>query len=318
MTRREHLGEILVAAAREADDDELGVEVERARERVRALERGDDPLGLGEPVERGERLLVGARHVRGAAGVAERGVLGADARVVEAGRDRVRVGDLAVVVGEHRRAGAVEDGGAARAEARGAGGLDADEPHARRRRGSRRTSPIAFEPPPTHAIDGLRQPALGGEHLLARLVADHALEVAHELGVRRRADAGADQVVRRLDVRDPVADRLARRLLQRPRAELDRRAPRRRAGASARRSAPGGACPRRPCRRRSRARSARRRWPSRRRAGRRRSRRRSAACRAAARARPGRARCSACARRCGAGPRASGRRAGRGRSARRA
>ena len=37
-----------------------------------------------------------------------------------------------------------------------------------------------------------------------------------------RADAGADEVVGRLDVRDPVADRLARRLLQRARAELDR------------------------------------------------------------------------------------------------
>jgi hypothetical protein len=37
-----------------------------------------------------------------------------------------------------------------------------------------------------------------------------------------RADAGADHVVRRLDVRDPVADRLARRLLQRACPELDR------------------------------------------------------------------------------------------------
>ncbi len=36
--------EVLVAAAGEADDDELGVEVERAGERVRALERRDDPL----------------------------------------------------------------------------------------------------------------------------------------------------------------------------------------------------------------------------------------------------------------------------------
>ena len=108
------------------------------------------------------------------------------------------------------------------AEAGRAGRLDADEPHVRDPRRSRRTSPIAFEPPPTQAIDGVGQPALGGEDLLARLVADHALEVAHELGVRRRADARADQVVRRLDVRDPVADRLARRLLQRLRAELDR------------------------------------------------------------------------------------------------
>ena len=37
-----------------------------------------------------------------------------------------------------------------------------------------------------------------------------------------RAGTGADQVVRRLDVRDPVADRLAHRLLEGSRAELDR------------------------------------------------------------------------------------------------
>src|SRR5207237_4341292 len=69
--------------------------------------------------------------------------------------------------------------------------------------------------------DGLREPALGGEDLLARLVAEHALEVAHDLRVRRGPDARPDEVVRRLDVRDPVADRLARRLLQRLRAEVD-------------------------------------------------------------------------------------------------
>ena len=56
-------------------------------------------------------------------------MLGTDAGVVEAGGDRVRVGDLAVLVGEHRRARAVEDAGATGAEARRAGGLDADEPH---------------------------------------------------------------------------------------------------------------------------------------------------------------------------------------------
>ena len=82
--------------------------------------------------------------------------------------------------------------------------------------------PIAFEPPPTHATTASGSAPSALEQLLARLAADHRLELAHELGVRRRADARADHVVRRLDVRDPVADRLARRLLQRPRAELDR------------------------------------------------------------------------------------------------
>ena len=69
---------------------------------------------------------------------------------------------------------------------------------------------------------GVGQPALGLEHLRARLAADHGLQLAHDPGIRRGADAGADQVVGRLDVRDPVADRLARRLLQRLRPELDR------------------------------------------------------------------------------------------------
>ena len=78
--------------------------------------------------------LVGAGEVLGAARVAQVRVLGADARVVEPGRDRVRVGDLAVVVGEDRRARAVQHAGAPAAERRCARGLDADQPHVRRRR----------------------------------------------------------------------------------------------------------------------------------------------------------------------------------------
>ena len=77
--------------------------------------------------------------------------------------------------------------------------------------------------PASHARDDrVGEPALRVEHLLSRLAADHRLELADELGVRRRPDAGADHVVGRLDVRDPVADRLAGRLLQRPRADLHR------------------------------------------------------------------------------------------------
>ena len=70
----------------------------RVVQRVRGLERRDDPLEPGAPLERGERLVVGHRDVARAAGVAQPRVLGADARVVEAGRDRVRLEDLAVVV----------------------------------------------------------------------------------------------------------------------------------------------------------------------------------------------------------------------------
>jgi len=58
--------------------------------------------------------------------------------------------------------------------------------------------------------------------LLPRFVADHRLQLRDDLGVRRWADAGADEVMRRLDVRDPVPNSLARRLLQRLGAEIDR------------------------------------------------------------------------------------------------
>ena len=101
-------------------------------------------------------------------GVAQGGVLGADARVVEPGRDRVRVGDLAVLVGEHERAGAVQHRDAARAEAGRARRLDADEPdlgvvdeageHADRVRAAADAGD-----------DGLGQASLAREDLLARL-----------------------------------------------------------------------------------------------------------------------------------------------------
>ena len=67
-----------------------------------------------------------------------------------------------------------------------------------------------------------RQPPLALEQLRARLVADHALQVAHERRVGRRADDRADHVVGALDVRHPVADRRRGRLLERPRARVHR------------------------------------------------------------------------------------------------
>src|SRR5215204_305274 len=83
----ENLGEVLVAAAREADDHELGVDVVDTRERVCGLEGRDDPLGPRQAPEGGERLLVGRADVARAAGVPQERVLRPDARVVEPGGD---------------------------------------------------------------------------------------------------------------------------------------------------------------------------------------------------------------------------------------
>ena len=60
------------------------------------------------------------------------------------------------------------------------------------------------------AADGderARQPALELEMLGADLVPDHRLEVAHHLRIGVRAGGGADEVVGRLDMGDPVAQR---------------------------------------------------------------------------------------------------------------
>ena len=80
---------------------------------------------------------------------------------------------------------------------------------------NRASSPIAFEPPPTQAMREIRQPPLDGRDLRRRLVADPALEVAHDRRVRVRAHRRTQDVVGRLDVRHPVAHRLVDRVLER-------------------------------------------------------------------------------------------------------
>ena len=216
-----------------------------------------------------------------AADVAQVGVLGAAAGVVQAGRDRVGLEDLAHLVLQHGRQRSVQHAGAPgdrerRAVAAGlerlAAGLDADERDALVA-DEGREDPDRVRAAADAGDDAVGQAPLALEDLRARLVADHPLQVAHERRVGRRADGRADDVVRGVDVGDPVADRLRRRLLERARAGVDRRHASRRAAPCAGRWAPGGGCPRRPCRRRTRGPSARTRSRWRRRAGRRRSRR---------------------------------------------
>ena len=225
--------------------------------------------------------VVGDALVGRAAGVAQPRVLGAGAGVVEAGADRVRLEDLAVLVLHDRAVGAVQDAAAAADGERRtvAAGLDplprrlgADQLHAgvvdERDEGADRVRAAADAG--DHAVG---QPAGLLEDLRARLVADDPLQVAHERGERRGADARADHVVGVADVGDPVADRRADGLLERARCPRPRAPRARRAAPCAARWAPGGACPRCPCRRCTRAPSARTRWRWRRRASPRRSRR---------------------------------------------
>ena len=78
---------------------------------MRRLERGKDPLVLGEPSERGEGPLVVHRDVPDPAGVLQVGVLRADAGVVQARRDALRLGDLSLVILQDVGVGPVKDPG---------------------------------------------------------------------------------------------------------------------------------------------------------------------------------------------------------------
>ncbi len=77
--------------------------------------------------------------------------------------------------------------------------------------------PAAFEPPPTHAIttSGSR-PAKELPALVARLVADDALQLAHHVGERVRAHHRAQAVVGVVHRGHPLPQRLVDGVLQGP------------------------------------------------------------------------------------------------------
>src|SRR3954452_22368003 len=120
VSTREHLGEVLVPAARAAHEVDRGVpRAHRVVQGVRGLQRRDDALQPRHAAEGGQRVVVAHGDVGRAAAVAQPGVLRAGAGVVEAGGDRVRLGDLALVVLHDRAERAVQHAGtAARGERR--------------------------------------------------------------------------------------------------------------------------------------------------------------------------------------------------------
>ncbi len=176
-----------------------------------------------------ERLAVGHRDVLRAARVLEPRVLGPDAGIVEAGRDRVRLLDLAVGVLHEIGSIAVQHARRARGERRRvlaglqavAARLDADQLHFRVR--DVRVEDAHRVGAAAHAgEDRVRLPSRDGGHLHEALLADHRVEVAHHHGIGMRAGDGADDVERVLHVRHPVAHRLVQRVLERARAAVHR------------------------------------------------------------------------------------------------
>ena len=197
-------------------------ELRHVGQRMRGFERRNDALELAQKMEGLERLVVGRRDIFRAAAFLEPGMLRPDAGIVEAGRDRMRLGDLAFLVLQEIGAIAVQHAGPAAGQRRGmlarldaaARRLDADDAHALVvEEGMEQAHRVRAAADAGH--QRVRDAALGFHHLRPRLLADHALEVAHHRRIGMRAGHGADAVEGRLAGGDPVAQRLVHGVLER-------------------------------------------------------------------------------------------------------
>lgn len=154
-------------------------------------------------------------------------MLRADARVVQTGRDRVRLGDLALLVLEDVRAGAVQDARLARGQ-RGrvlagldsvSGGLEADQADAGvRDEGVEEADGVRAAA--DAGRDGVGQPAGALQDLAAGLDADDPVEVADHGREGVRTGDRAEEVVGAVHIGDPVAERLVDGVLEGPGAGL--------------------------------------------------------------------------------------------------
>src|SRR5918997_6036826 len=220
--------DVFVTAAREVHDEVLprpdlfshllGVE-----DGVSRLECRDDAFEPRTESKRSERLVVGDARVLGESFVFEVGVLWAGSRVVKAGGDRVRLPDLAPLRLQDVAKGAVQNAQLALRERRPmlsrrkppTRSLHAHEPHAlsseERVKGTDGVRPRADA-----RDDRVWIAAETLSTLYLYLPADNSLEVAHDSGVRARAYDAPYDVMRVLDVRDPVSYRFVHRVLERP------------------------------------------------------------------------------------------------------
>src|SRR5712692_4820099 len=221
---------VLVAAAGQAHQDapagtELACDHSRLVQRVRRLERRHDAFEPRAELECGDRVFVADCDIVDALEIAEEGVLGSNARVVQTGGHRVRRQHLPVAVLQQVRERTVQHAWAP-ADERGRvlAGLD---PRPGRLHADQRHVLVVEEG--GEDADGVRTPtdardhdvgqlAVDGQVLLAGLVADDTLQVADHFRVWVRTDHRTDDVVGRAYVRHPVPYGFRGRVLERLRS----------------------------------------------------------------------------------------------------
>ncbi|MCY1391613.1 hypothetical protein D9M71_64610 [compost metagenome] len=172
-------------------------------------------------MERIQRFVVGDADVLDTLHFVQVGVLRADARVVQAGGNRVGVGDLAVAVLQQVGAVAVQYARDAAGQACGvfvgidavAAGFNTDDVYAQ---------VVEERVEQAHGIgaaantgnQAVGQATFLGVQLLFGFLADDRLEVANHCRVRMRASHGANQVEGVVDVGNPVAQGFVHRIFQ--------------------------------------------------------------------------------------------------------
>ncbi len=180
----------------------------------------NDALRPGQQLQRGQHLRIGGAEVGRPAPIGQIGMLRADPRIVETGRDRLGLQDLTPLVLEEVRVHAVQHSRHAVADGRPAcrfhadqAGRGVDEP----RKGARRVG--------TASDTGDHQVGVAlteqGAALVASLLTDHPLELPHHPGKGVRAHDRAQAVVGGLDSGDPVAECVVDRVFERPAAGGD-------------------------------------------------------------------------------------------------
>src|SRR5947209_13798431 len=84
---------------------------------MRRFQRRNNALEARENLQRTQGLIIRGAHVFGAAAMLEPGMLGADAGIIEPGRDRMRGGDLSGAILKHVRKCSLQHSGLAALEA---------------------------------------------------------------------------------------------------------------------------------------------------------------------------------------------------------
>ena len=201
---------------------------QQMRHRMRRLQRGDDALLLAENLEGGQRGGVIGGDVGRASRRAQIAVLRPDAGIIQPGGDAVRLDHLAVRVLQQIAQRAVQH---ARTPADERGRVlcrwrrprpPASTPISRTASSPAKgwNMPMALLPPPTQATttSGRRPSASSICARVSRPITDWKSRTIMRVGMR--PDRRADEVVRRRDVRHPVADRLVDRVLERAAAAV--------------------------------------------------------------------------------------------------